>query len=337
MITLVQSRESRLLIRDQRSVAACQSSIEVHSKSFAMASRLLAPGARLDARVIYAWCRRADDAVDLAESKACAKRKLGQLCSELEQIYAGAELTDPVLLAFQEVAFRCSIPKLYPHELLLGMQMDADGVRYLSQDELMLYCYRVAGTVGLMMCHVLGLSDSRGLKHAAHLGMAMQLTNICRDVAEDYEQGRVYLPYESLQRFGIALLFNGAGAVARADRATARTSGVSILPANGIAGLAQVIREQLRIADKYYASGDQGLYTLDRRSQFAVSSARLIYSRIGRQIEATGYDPCAGRAHVGRVRKLMLIAQSAKRLFCKPTHRPCGTLGELPYGKLEKL
>ncbi len=103
---------------------------------------------------------------------------------------AGRSQADTTLDAFQQVVFERKIPIEYPSELLAGMAMDAEGVHYETLSDLLRYCYRVAGTVGLMMCHVLGVKDDRALIHAAHLGMAMQLTNVCRDVIEDWERGQ---------------------------------------------------------------------------------------------------------------------------------------------------
>ncbi|HEY6551894.1 MAG TPA: phytoene/squalene synthase family protein, partial [Vicinamibacteria bacterium] len=159
-----------------------------HSKSFALAGRLFPPGPREDAAAIYAWCRGCDDAVDLELPKLQASA-LARLAGRLERLYAGEPAYGPVEAAFQEVIQERAIPQSYPADLLEGLGMDVDFRRYETMDELLLYCYRVAGTVGLMMCHVMGVADPRALRHAAHLGMAMQLTNISRDVMEDWGRG----------------------------------------------------------------------------------------------------------------------------------------------------
>jgi phytoene synthase len=263
-----------------------------HSKSFALARKLLPEPASSAAAVVYAWCRRCDDAIDLAAAEAQA-RALFDLEDELRAVYAGAVLSDPVLHAFQEVVKRFGIPEEYPRELLAGMRMDVDGVRYSSLAQLLLYCHRVAGTVGLMMCHVMGVGRTSALRHAAHLGIAMQLTNICRDVAEDWRLGRLYLPADWLVREGAALPPLAAG---------------TEIPKGVAHSSARVVEELLAEADRYYASGDAGLAALPWRSALAVRAARLIYSAIGRRIAARRFDVLAPRASTSLATKLFLIA-----------------------------
>ncbi|GMV16470.1 MAG: phytoene/squalene synthase family protein [Polyangiaceae bacterium] len=248
--------------------------LEHHSKSFALAARLLPEERRQDAAVLYAWCRYADDLIDLGrsdEAPALARR----LEHELDSVYAGDVQANPLLSAFQQVVRARGIPREYPAELLRGMRMDAEGFRYRSLDDLLLYCHRVAGVVGLMMCHVLGVSDPRALRHAAHLGMGMQLTNIVRDVREDRGRGRVYLPAEL-----------------------------------GSASEARAAERLLREADRFYDSGRRGLSALDARSAFAVRTAGLVYAAIGREIRRRRFD-LGSRAVVPRWKKLLLCARAA--------------------------
>ncbi len=178
---------------------------------------------------------------------------------------------DPVLEGFRDVVRRRRIPRLWAEELVAGMAMDVGPVRYDSYADLLVYCYRVAGTVGLMMARVMGVTDERALYLAAKLGMAMQLTNICRDVVEDAGRDRVYLPSQ---------LLDGGTPYA-----------VSVL---------------LRRADALYRSGDEGLPALPGRCAAAIRAARLIYADIGRVIAAREFDVHAGRAVVPRWRKLWL-------------------------------
>jgi phytoene synthase len=266
-------------------------SIAHHSKSFSLARKLLPEPASSAAAVVYAWCRRCDDAIDLSAPEA-QQRALFALEEELRAVYAGAVLDDPVLHAFQEVVNRFGIPEDYPRELLAGMRMDVDAVRYASLAELLLYCHRVAGTVGLMMCHVMGVGRQSALRHAAHLGIAMQLTNICRDVAEDWRMGRMYLPADALAREGGGVLVLAAGT--ELPKSVARSS-------------ARVVKELLAEADRYYASADAGLPALSWRSALAVRAARMIYAAIGRRIAARRFDVLAPRAHTSLATKLFLI------------------------------
>jgi phytoene synthase len=135
----------------------------------------------------------------------------------------------------------------------------------------------VAGSVGLMMCHVMGVRDPRALRHAAHLGIAMQLTNICRDVAEDLGLGRTYLPARLLARAGVP-------------------AGTSLAAASVRPALRDVVRELLGLADLFYESADRGIPSLNVRSAVAVRTARLVYAAIGTRLRRADCDPFTGRA-----------------------------------------
>jgi phytoene synthase len=247
-----------------------------HAKSFTWGARLLPRRYRRDAAAIYAWCRRCDDAVDDAPDPATAARAVAHLRSELDRIYApDGDVDDPVLVGFRDVVGRRRLPRVHADELLDGMAMDVGRVRYQTFAELLVYCHRVAGVVGLMMARVMGVTDERVLARAADLGIAMQLTNICRDVAEDARLDRVYLPAELL----------GAGEAA-------------------------AVAELLRRADGYYRSGDAGLVALPAGCAAAIRAARLIYADIGRVIAAAGFDVHAGRARVSSPRKLWLALRA---------------------------
>ncbi len=285
-------------------VAICRQTITAHSKSFALASRVLAPAQRDAAAVIYTWCRRADDAVDLAppEEQADALRRLHR---ELDAIYRGDPQDDIALAAFQDIVQQCRIPKSYPHELLMGMEMDVRGQTYQDMDTLLHYCFRVAGTVGLMMSHVMGVTHDGALRNAVHLGIAMQITNICRDVVEDWQRGRVYIPAELLTAADSAALAAQAAQAAQND-----SSSDSDFPDHARTAMTSAVRTLLAEADRYYRSGDRGLMALPFRCAFAVRAARLIYSAIGKRIARAHYDVTAGRAVVSTWAKLALIARA---------------------------
>ena len=167
--------------------------------------------------------------------------------------------------------------------------------RYANLRELLLYCYRVAGTVGLMMSHVMGLRDESALKHAADLGIAMQLTNIARDVTEDASMGRIYLPLDWLDEANIAL-----------DEIAA--------PANR-EKLAMVTLRVLREAERYYRSGDAGLWHLSFRSACAVSAARHVYSEIGALLVERGSRAWDQRTYVTGARKLWVVIRGVLSLI----------------------
>ncbi len=293
-------------------LATSRKIIAVHSKSFALSSRLLPRQARDRAVVVYAWCRRADDAVDLATT-GDSHVALRALRAELDAIYGGGSLQDPILEAFQQVVGERGIPRLYPDELLAGLAMDANGMRYDTLHQLLHYCYRVAGTVGLMMCHVLGVRDEAATRHAVHLGVAMQLTNICRDVGEDWQRGRLYLPVEKLRQHDCAWIADLRG---RPFPAHARTA------------VAPVIAALLGLADEYYRSGDAGLPLLDWRCRVAIRTARQVYSHIGARVRAQACDPLAERAFVPTAAKLVLLGRAAAASMRDAfDSRRTGTLG----------
>jgi phytoene synthase len=206
---------------------------------------------------------------------------VSRLRSELSLVFAGEPQRDPVLAAYQDVVHRHGIPRVYSDDLIAGMAMDVGRVRYRTFAELLVYCYRVAGTVGLMMAHVMKVRDGAALGRAAHLGIAMQLTNICRDVAEDEGRGRVYLPQELL--------------------------GGDFLPSRNAVATARTVRELLRRADGFYRSGDAGLTRLPFRCAVAIRAARLIYAEIGTVLRRRRFDVFRGRAVVSRFKKLWLL------------------------------
>lgn len=274
-------------MNDPAAVALAREVLAAKSKSFALAARLL-PRAHRDAMaVLYAWCRHADDAIDLAP-KGDRPAALSRLRAELDAVYAGAAET-PLLRAFSALVHERRIPRVYPEELLAGMEMDVLGVRYGSLADLELYCYRVAGVVGLMACHVLGVSAPAALRNAAHLGIAMQLTNICRDVEEDLADGRVYLPAQMLEAPLVAVPAEGSPA-----RAVVR----------------RTVEELLVVADRYYRSADRGLRALGFGAALGVRVARHVYAAIGAVLRRRGCDPFRGRAVVSAARKALLVCSA---------------------------
>lgn len=290
-----------------------------HSKSFALASRLLAPRARDRVAAAYAWCRACDDAIDLNPPHT-HDGVLDALQRELRSIYAGDAQSNPSAALFQTVVRDCAIPIDYPNELLEGLRMDASGRRYAETDDLLRYAFRVAGTVGLMMCHVLGVSDARALANAAHLGIAMQLTNIARDVAEDWQRGRLYLPGDLLGGDRFAALERRLGEPLTADDAAA---------------MAPAVAELLRIADGYYASGDRGLPFLDWRASLSVRTARLVYADIGAEIRSRRHDILAGRAVVpGRRKARLALLALGREIAAAPARWRRGKAAVAPSEQL---
>lgn len=281
--------------------AECRRVIAHHSKSFNLASRLFPRERRDEVAALYAWCRTCDDAVDLAPPDQ-HRAALEGLRVQLRSVYGGEPQSDAVLHCFQQVVVRRNIPIEYPVELLEGMAMDVEISSYESVDDLLIYCWRVAGTVGLMMCHVMGMTEERAVAHAAHLGIAMQLTNICRDVREDWQRGRVYVPAELL-----------SPELGKWTKEHALAAQRPPLPETARGELAGAARRLLALADRYYESADRGMDFLEPRSALAVRTARLVYSEIGRRIEERGCDVMQGRAVVPTGRKLRLALPALRR------------------------
>jgi phytoene synthase len=262
-----------------------------HSKSFHLASQFLAPSIRQRVQTLYAWCRYVDDSIDRAETLKEAYESLHLWRESLEKIYSGQRVDDPVGQALQELVLSCRLPRLYLGELLQGMEMDIVGVFAPDEETLYKYCYRVAGVVGLLMTHVMGVRDPRALKHACHLGIGMQLINIARDVLEDWNRGRLYIPRSWLL------------ALPTVGQALCRES---FRPA---------VQRLLDRADEYLHSGRAGFCYLDVRNRLAVSVATEVYAGIGEKIRRRNYDIYAGRAVVHLTSKILYAARAIVRAF----------------------
>lgn len=265
----------------------CRKMIQVGSKSFSLAAKLFDPRSRDAAFFLYGWCRYCDDQIDQSGTEKEAKLKA--LIEETHAAYRGTPSDHPVFIAFAEIVRKYQIPEHYPVELLEGMAMDVRNEYYPTISALKLYCYRVAGTVGLMMSHIMGLSDERALKNACDLGMAMQLTNIARDVMEDAAMGRVYLPLDWLKEVQV------------------KPAQVGMVENRRL--VSEVVRKLLDEADGYYRSGLSGLQYLPMRSAFAVSSAGFVYSEIGHQVRKRGENAWLDRSIVSFPRKIWLLTR----------------------------
>lgn len=265
-----------------RSVDACREVLRQHAKSFRWAAAFLPADRRDDAAVVYALCRLIDDLADEAPSHAIARRDLDALEAELR----GERPPRPVVALFDDVVERRQIERAAVFELMRGVRDDLERVRLRDDRALLRYSYRVAGTVGVMMCGVLGVRDPDALPHAIDLGVAMQLTNISRDVAEDLERDRVYVPASRL------LPMDVEQDVLVADRGC-------------VTATAPVVADLLALAEQYYASGVRGLRYIPARPRLAIAVAALVYRGIGGAIARQSYDPARGRAYVGVGGKLM--------------------------------
>lgn len=276
----------------------CRWMITKGSKSFSLAARLFDSGTRDAAFFLYGWCRYCDDQVDRAgmeESREQLEQRLAKLSEVTRSVFSGAAQEQAVFIAMQYIVQRYSIPAHYALELIEGMAMDARGTRYQTFNDLALYCYRVAGTVGLMMSHVMGLRDEQALKHAADLGIAMQLTNIARDITEDASMSRIYLPLKWLEEAGV--------------------KPEEIAALKNRPKLALITKRLLQEAERYYLSGDAGLWHLSFRSACAVAAARHVYAEIGSLLLRKGPSAWDQRSYVTGARKLWVILFGVLRVI----------------------
>jgi len=258
------------------------------SRTFFAASRVLPRYVSEPATALYAFCRMADDAVDLEGGKAAA---LARLRERLERAYDRRPFPAAVDRAFTEVIGRFGIPRTLPEALLEGLAWDAEGRRYDDFSALKAYAVRVAGAVGAMMAILMGARTPQLLARACDLGVAMQLTNIARDVGEDARQGRLYLPLQWLRSAGI----NPETWLGRPVFSEK---------------LGAVVQRLLKEADILYARSSAGIAGLPLASRTGIRAARLLYAEIGREIERCGCDSVSRRAVVSTQRKALLLAQS---------------------------
>lgn len=278
-------------------LAACRKAICQGSRSFWLASKLLPGALRRPAFALYAFCRDADDAIDNAPDPAAA---LPELYARLDRIYA--EAGRPVSAAdrlLAETVRHHHLPRALLDALIEGFTWDASGRRYQSHADLMAYCARVAGSVGVMMSVLMGVREANALARAADLGVAMQLTNIARDIGEDARNGRLYLPTAWLAEAGLD-----------ADQFLAN-------PQPG-AALARVVTRLLAEAETLYRRADAGIACLPGTCRPGIHAASRIYADIGRQVVASGCDSINQRAVVSTGRKLTLLL----RAFALPPQHP---------------
>ncbi len=271
-----------------RDLAACREMIRVGSRTFHAASLLLTAKVREPAYALYAFCRLADDAVDLGDDRLAA---IDRLEERLDRAYRGQPTDLPADRAFAGVVERFAIPRALPEALLEGLRWDALGRSYPGLPDLEAYATRVAGTVGAMMTLIMGVRDPTVLARATDLGIAMQLTNIARDVGEDAANGRLYLPRDWLVEAGI-----DPDAWCRSPTFDDR--------------LAAVVRRLLDAAEQLYARATPGIAALPLGCRPAMLGARRLYADIGREVARIGFDSLSRRAVVSGRRKAGLLAAS---------------------------
>jgi phytoene synthase len=271
-----------------RAYRYCESVTAFHSRTFHLASGLLPEAKRRAARALYAFCRTSDDLVDRALGdarpalEAWGRRALNpQPISEQDALDDSDALT---ILAWTDTRGRYHVPLLYAQQLIEGVSADLGRVRYETFDELAEYCYRVASTVGLMSMHIIGYSGPEAIPYAIRLGVALQMTNILRDVGEDWRNGRLYLPRQELAAFGLSEADLVAGRVDDRWR--------------------EFMRFQIERTRRLYHESWPGIRMLDTDGRFAIAAAAQLYRAILEDIEDHDYDNFTRRAHIGTLGKL---------------------------------
>ncbi len=260
-----------------------------HSKSFYLSARMLPEQKQWATYALYGLCRYADNLIDNPRQRSVEElsREISYLSEELSVAYRTGESEHPVLQPFIIVAREYEIPEQYPQELLQGIEMDLRLSRYETFDDLYLFAYRVAGVVGIMMTYVLGYQSEEAFAYAEKLGIAMQLTNILRDVKEDVGRGRIYLPQDELGRFNLRDHHVQAGTMSDA--------------------MQDLMTFQVSRAHRYYDEAQPGIQLLEKNAQFAIYAASKIYRGILAKIEARGYNPFLERVYVPKTEKLQIL------------------------------
>ncbi len=276
---------------DAADLEACTEAIRTGSYSFHAASRLLPGRYRAPALALYAFCRLADDSVDLQSEKTAAVLRLGE---RLDRVYSGRPENAAADRAFAAMVESVELPRALPEALLEGLAWDAMERRYDTLSELRAYSARVASTVGAMMAVIMGVRDRHALARACDLGVAMQLTNIARDIGEDARSHRIYLPLDWLAEAGMT----PAGFLREP------------LPDAAVRDMA---RRLLAEARRLYLRGEAGIPALPVACRPGIYAARHIYDGIGGAVARAGYDSVSTRARTTAAQKVGWLALSAWR------------------------
>ncbi|MFT4039834.1 MAG: phytoene/squalene synthase family protein [Thermomicrobiales bacterium] len=281
----------------------CTAITREHGRTFYLASHFQTPDRRRALHAIYAFCRIADDIVDRAATPGQAEALLAQWEAELDTPQ------HPVAIAFARSRRHYGIPVAPARDLLTGIRSDLRPAPFATWEDLRVYCYLVAGTVGLLTAPILGCSDDAALPCAVELGIAMQLTNILRDVGEDARQGRLYLPLSDLAAFGCCPEAVLAGRPGR--------------------GFRELIAFEIARARTLYAAAQPGIAALSPAGQMTTLAASRFYASILTRIEELDYDVFSSRATVQTRRKLGALPAVALD-FARLSWAPFGLPGGAP-------
>lgn len=266
----------------------CRALTRAQARNFYYGFITLPPTRRRAIYAVYAFCRLCDDAADDTDDPVEQLQRVGQQRQLLNQALDGSP-RGPVYTALADATRRFAIPGRYLQEIIDGVEMDATRTRYRTFADLEGYCYRVACCVGLVCLEIFGYKDPDARRHAIDLGMAMQLTNILRDIAEDAGRGRIYIPLEDLERFQLAESEILAGSMSGRFR--------------------ELMRFQVERARGYFDTAQKLLPLLPVLSRACPAMLEATYSRLLDRIEGRQYDVYRGRVSLGTVEKLLLVAR----------------------------
>jgi 15-cis-phytoene synthase len=271
----------------------CQQKAAASGSSFYYAFHFLPPPRRRAITALYAFCREVDDVVDEVHDEAVAQTKLAWWRQEIARTFDGSP-QHPVALALVSVVREFALPQEHFQTIIDGMAMDLVQTRYLDFAALELYCHRVAGVVGLLSAEIFGYTNPATRGYARDLGVAFQLTNICRDVGEDARRGRIYLPQEDLARFGVA-----ASSILRAEYSPAFQS---------------LMKFEFDRATDWYAKAIAQLPPEDRKAQRTGLVMAAIYRTLLREIARDGYRVLDRKTSLTPIRKLWIAWTTARKL-----------------------
>ena len=258
----------------------------LHAKTFYVASLLLPRAKRYAAYAVYAACRISDDAVD--EETVSRQQKLARIRENIIAAYGNSALKEPLFSALRKTVKEYAIPRDYFETLLEGMRMDLSKVRYENFTQLYDYAYKAAGVVGLIMLKIFGSANEETKERAVELGIAMQLTNIIRDVREDYLRDRIYLPEEEMRKFAV----------------TEDDIGRKQMSQN----LKELLKFQSLRAKQYYKSCEPGIRMLsDKRSRLVTRAMEEMYEALLEEIEKNDYNVFSERLYVNRLKKVCIV------------------------------
>lgn len=304
LMRTILSGDSRADVGLERDYAHCQSVQRAYGVSYYFATRFFPPEIRRAVYALYGFVRYPDQWVDCPDESSLPDAGAGQGVRAKLDAYerdficavCGEPVDSPPLRAFADVVRRYKIPLRYPLEFLDAMRMDLERARYANFEQLQTYTWGSASVVGVMMCYILGATLPKALHCAATMGLAMQMTNFLRDVGEDWQRGRVYLPQEELARFGIRESQIAQGIVDDRWR--------------------RLMQFQIDRCRALYAQAEQGIGLLPREVQYPVLLGSRLYARILNAIERNRYDVFRHRARTTYAEKVSIAVRTYAEWRC---------------------